>query len=337
MTPEVELARLEAKKKASWLARFKKDKSNPTTRRGSAVSNATSTGSATAGADKAEDNQKEDSEDLPPRQQHAYRPYDVMETPADSKTAKAASPKDKGVGFDLTKIRAEIAEDDGSGQLPAISSTMGARGSLDMPSPSAASTSFAHKVNGAPLKTNAEHGADLARAPSAPPARPHALGEIGRADTLPVSPTTPTISQPVIDAEKAQRELEAQEEAYERDLQRRLKEEAKEMARVAELEEAEERRRQQSQIKPSAEYGNNPFAASSDADFGDFSSSSTSNLPGYQAFPATSQASLSFAGDDGAISSFEEPSPWTTTNPFQNGSTGGNAWKDPWSGGDAWR
>lgn len=321
VTPEVELARLEAKKKASWLARFKKDKSTPSTRRGSAVSNATSTGSGAPNGDKAEE--EGDEADLPPRQAHAYKPYDVMPDEPSKPTSTDASPKDAGVGFDLRKIREQIAEDDGSGQLPAVKvNGHAARASIDATSPTKAS----HLQAGS--DTAAVRGADLVRAPSAPPARPNILGHIGRSDTQPGTGTAQAgPSQAAIEAEKAQRALEAQEEEYERDLQRRLKEEAVEMARVAELEEAAEARQKELQTpKASNSEFRNPFETADEGDFGDFSSSEpVSQLAGYAAFPATSQASLADAGFG------------STAWGEKNSSKVGDAWRDPWSGGDAWR
>lgn len=335
VTPEVELARLEAKKKASWLARFKKDKSNPSTRRGSAVSTATSTGSAAgvggATGDKPEDGDADD--DLPPRQAHLYKPYDVMPeegSEVGKQPWKTASPKDAGVGFDLRKIREEIAEDDGSGQLPAVQTTSnGARASVDATSP----TRVSHL---AAAVTAASQGADIVRAPSAPPARPHTLGEVGRSETQPARGQAQAgPSQAAVEAERAQKALEAQEEEYERDLQRRLKEEALEMARVAELEEAAEERQKQLRTPKATSNAeaSNHFDSSDhdDADYGDFSSSEPAEqLAGYSTFPATSQASLPEEAFNGLGL---ETSAWA----MNNSSKVGDAWRDPWSGGEAWR
>ena len=373
----MELARLEAQKKASWLSRFKKDKSGNNTRRGSSASTASASsagkgtakgaeaGTAAKGAGTAASasagsaSEVDGDDDLPPRMdsKHTSEPAGRLDAvPTADETAasveKAIASPAAGAGFDIAKIRAEIAEDDGSGQL--LSST-------GRTASGTGSSAAAMAVSRSSLESPASAGRDIIRTPSAPPARP-LVGEMGRSDSAP-GPKTPT------QRSREQAALIEEEEAYERDLQRRLKEEALEMARDTALEEQAEREQHarlrqtrgadtapragsqsspssspspgpgQRQPSPSAFPGymqNNPFAMGSTASLAD-SNPFGGNPFSFPAAPSHGNASvLSFGGEDGNISFAplpsdlaSGPSPWAAAASNDNGASA--AWRDPWS------
>jgi hypothetical protein len=158
VTPEMELARLEAQKKASWIQRLRKNKkdasgaaSTDMSRRGSTLSNISSAdgkpndtsknslATADIGAAYDEDDEKEAGpvEDKP--SVTIRRPYDELESDITSRMAAASTPSTtsakkvapakkpapdpSSVKFDIAQIREEIAKDDGSGQLPSTQTT----------------------------------------------------------------------------------------------------------------------------------------------------------------------------------------------------------------------
>ena len=389
----MELARLEAQKKASWLSRFKKDKSGNNTRRGSTASTASASSAGkgtakgaeagtaakgsgaatTASASAGSASEVDDDDDLPPRldskpANESVSKLDVVPTASDTAASveKAIASPASGAGFDIAKIRAEIAEDDGSGQLLSSSGR---------PVSGTGTAATAMAVSRSSLESPALAARDIIRTPSAPPARP-LMGEMGRSDSAP-GPKTPT------QRTREQAALIEEEEAYERDLQRRLKEEALEMARVTALEEQAERERQkgmrqsrdaaaarrtgssqssspspspgsghgQRQASPSAFPGymqNNPFAMDSTASLAETNPFGGDAPFSFAAAPSHSNASvLSFGGEDGNISfaplSTELPSgssPWAAA--VDDDKRASAAWRDPWSsntasgGGNDW-
>ena len=153
----MELARIEAQKKASWLHRFRKDKhvaSAPKalngSRRGSTVSNTSdknrasasvedlsSAGGVSSGAAMTRSHYDDyDNDDLPPRMDSkAKLPYQSgnnlgsrassdVQLPIISDSVTSPPDLDRAQDFNLRQIREEIAKDDGSGQLLASSRAM---------------------------------------------------------------------------------------------------------------------------------------------------------------------------------------------------------------------
>jgi hypothetical protein len=156
LTPEQELARLQAQKKASWLSRFKKDKTVPGGGAETPVSSELSGRTSSEGSTRAAqyDGETLSTTALPPQAAqnatveveadlgmpetaakisseepiakqslpHVHVTVAPQAAAAKADATKALQPppaKDTGVGFDLDKIRDTIASDDGSGQLPA--------------------------------------------------------------------------------------------------------------------------------------------------------------------------------------------------------------------------
>lgn len=336
LTAGEELARLQAQKKASWLSRWKKDKSTAATpeisRRPSAASaDAAEVQDAQAAVEAVKAYRPYDADDIeipPPRtsteaiSQPAVtateKPPEVEATvkvtpPVDTTTDEvkeevkgpAIKSKDAGVGFDLDKIRETIASDDGSGQLPVTA---------PMPSPKLPNgqRQSADELR-PPTPSNAPKGKSLfGRLRSKP--------DLTRTGSAPIPTPTSSAGAYLPNGQSAE---QLQYEAQQRMLEEQEKRE----------EEAFKRGLPLNQLYPATD---NPFA------------SSTASLPSLDsgtsfadpyAFTNGSQAApgLSFGGVDGSIS-FAEDERDTWQSSGSSTTNNGSAWKDPWqtSGNNAW-
>lgn len=325
LTPEEELARLQAQKKASWLSRWKKDKSTPATpvdsRRPSESSAVEEAARKSLDSNRmyepydAEVPEKEVSKlseetkdvvtdivhDRTEKEGALPSPVNQVTTAEEEETesvkkgeADAAAPKDKGVGFDLDKIREAIASDDGTGQLPmrdintASRSSNGQRSSADEVRPATPSNAPKGKTLFGRLRSKP----DLARTGSAPPPSSGGL----------VLPNGQSAEQ--LRYEAQQRMLEEQE---------------------AREEEAFKKGLPVSQMYPASD---NPFASST-ASLPGVNSTKSGTINDLHGFGNAGQqgVGLSFGGLDGSISfaSSDRDDEWHSTS-----TDNGTAWKDPW-------
>jgi len=336
LTPEEELARLQAKKKDTWLSRWKKDKTTPPTTDEAAAASAASAEEVVRKSIEAKVKVPYDNADMPESKSLSRTSSDRKEseadiaepaeeneeeeerlpsprvqiTPADddkNKQVKKGSavettlPVDKGVGFDLDKIRETIASDDGTGQLP-------------MPS----ANSNMKVVNGQ------RQSADEARPPT-PSLAPKGKSLFGRLRSKP--DLTRTGSAPVASASAAQLPNGQSAEQLQYEAQQRMLEE-------------QERREEEAFMKglpvsPVYPAGVNPYTSSSSSLPGLASAQSHSLGNAYPlSYGSQQESSLSFGGIDGSISfASNEQSTWQS-----NSTDNSNAWKDPWQSGssNAW-
>jgi hypothetical protein len=327
LTPEEELARQQAQKKAPWLSRWKKDKAVPPTPQEVAD------GAAAVAEEEARKSLDErnkvrvpyDDADMPEREPSKTSldgkevemgagkitsavegenmpPVKGQITPAAedevNKGKKEVPPEptlpvDKGVGFDLDKIRETIASDDGTGQLP-------------MPGMKA--------VNGQ------RQSADEARPPT-PSNAPKGKSLFGRLRSKPDLARTGSAPVPSAIVQQLPNGQSAQQLQYE--AQQRMLEE-------------QERREEEAFMKGLPV---NPVYPAGGAN--QHLTSSSSSLPGLDSAqsnnPFEQSSGLSFGGIDGSIS-FASEDQSTSTWQSSSNTDNGNAWKDPWQTGsnNAW-
>lgn len=216
------------------------------------------------------------------------------------KAAESTLTLDKGVGFDLDKIRETIANDDGTGQLPmpTVSSSAkaenGQRQSADEVRP--------------PTPSNAPKGKSLfGRLRSKP--------DLNRRGSAPV----PSANAQLPNGKSAE---EIQYEAQQRMLEEQERRE-------------EEAFRKGLPVTPVYPAADNPFAASSASLPGLPSTQPASFSDGFGFSNGGHQATaLSFGGIDGSISFPSDELSWQNSSSTDSN----NAWKDPWQtgSGNAW-
>ena len=300
VTPEMELARVEAQKKASWLNRFRKDKGGSVTsdgsRRGTAMSGTHGkSGASTSREDVSfagiangastsvrkgdydeHDYDEHDDDELPPRMagndsSHAPVPEEEI-GPRPSTDSVPISPQDSIAfsstnpthDFNIRQIREEIAKDDGSGQLSASSRPLANQGDQINP----------------PIRTSLEAlQANMGRL------------DLNRADTAPMLPT-------ITQLRKEQDALERQEAEYQEQLS--AAEAETPIVSATNQDPFNDTRATRHPYFPDSSSASryslsnsNPFATSSN----------TLSFPMYTHTNGFSESAISFGGDDGSISS----------------------------------